>query len=130
MKVKTKKRGASRKPVRQARQPVKWSILLRHSAAFLFVMLTVFGGAYLYQDDTLPILHVTVDGDFHHVDREAFVAAVTPHATGSFMTMDVATIREAGEAQPWVKQLQIRKVWPDSLHFIVKEHDVLPARGS
>jgi len=116
------KRGASRKPVRKVRQPIVWQNFIKHGVALVFVMLTLSGGLYLYQDDTLPILHVTVEGEFDHVNRDDFVAAVSPYATGSFMSVDVASLRHAGEALPWVKQLQIRRVWPDSLHFIVEEH--------
>ncbi len=117
------KRGASRK---QARKPmptitIPWSKLMQHTAGILSVLAVIAVGAYIYQNSVLPILHVTVEGDFIHVDKASLVKAVTPFATGSFVSVDVASLREAGEKLPWVKQIQVRRVWPDSLHLIVEE---------
>lgn len=125
----TTKRGASRKPVRKERQPIVWRHFIKHTFAVVFVLVSLAGAFYLVQDDTLPILHVTVEGEFNHVNRDDFVAAVSPYARGSFMSVDVASLRHAGESLPWVKQLQIRRVWPDSLHFIVEEHDAIAQWG-
>jgi cell division protein FtsQ len=117
------KRGASRK---QARKPmptitIPWSKLMQHAVGILSVLAVIGIGGYIYQNSALPILHVTVEGDFIHVDKEALVKAVTPFATGSFVSVDVASLREAGEKLPWVKQVQVRRIWPDSLHLIVEE---------
>jgi len=119
--VKKAKRGASRKQVKKQRQPIVWSTLIQPAAIMLTLIVVIAGLSYTQQTPTLPILHVTVDGKFEHVDREALVKAVTPYATGSFLSVNVASLREAGEALPWVKQIQVRRVWPDSLHLIVEE---------
>jgi len=115
------KRGATRKPVRKERQPVPWQQWLRHSMIAVVLIAVVSGGVYLHQDDTLPILHVSVEGDFVYANKEELVKAVTPFVKGSFVNVDVDSIRQAGEALPWVKQVQVRRVWPDSLHLIVDE---------
>jgi cell division protein FtsQ len=115
------KRGASRKVVKKQRQPIVWRNLLQPMAIVLALVAVVAGLSYTQKTPTLPILHVTVDGKFIHVDKQALVKAVTPYATGSFLSVDVASLQEAGEALPWVKQIQVRRVWPDSLHLIVEE---------
>ena len=71
------KRGATRKPVRKVRQPVAWQQTLRHMVLAVMVLGIVSGGVYLHQEDTLPIVHVTVEGAFTHVDKEALVAEIT-----------------------------------------------------
>ncbi len=124
------KRGATRKPVRKVRQPVSWQQILRHMVLALVVLGIVSGGMYLHQEDTLPIVHITVEGAFTHVDKEALVAAVSSYARGGFTSVDVASIRVAGEALPWVKQVQVRRVWPDSLHLIVDEQVAIARWGS
>ena len=119
--VKRTKRGATRKPVRRERQPIVWQQVFRHVVVIVTLVMVVTGSVYLQQDDTLPIMHVTVEGEFIHVDKAVLVAAVSPYARGSFLSIDVAGIRIAGEKLPWVKQIQVRRVWPDSLHLIVEE---------
>jgi cell division protein FtsQ len=89
----------------------------------LLVVVIVLGGAiYIQQADTLPVKHVTVEGEFLHADKSALVAAVSPLVRGSFVDVDVAGVRQAGEALPWVKQVQVRRIWPDTLHLLVEEH--------
>ncbi len=119
--VRTAKRGASRKMVKKQRQPIMWRNLVQPMMIILALVSVLVALSYTQQKTTLPILHVTVDGKFIHVDKQALVRAVTPYATGSFLSVDVANLREAGEALPWVKQIQVRRVWPDSLHLIVEE---------
>lgn len=114
-------RGASRKLVKKQREPIVWKKIMQPAAIMLMLIIVVVGLGYTQQTPTLPILHVTVDGKFVHVDKAALVKAVTPYATGSFLSVDVASLREAGEALPWIKQIQVRRVWPDSLHLIVEE---------
>ncbi|MDH5358474.1 MAG: cell division protein FtsQ/DivIB [Gammaproteobacteria bacterium] len=123
------KRGATRKPVRKERQPWAWAQVIQHSVFVLALLSLVAGGVYLQQEDTLPIAHVTVEGEFIHVDKDALVAAVSPYVRGSFLSADVAGMREAGEALPWVKKIQVRRVWPDSLHLIVEEQIAIARWG-
>ena len=123
------KRGATRKPVRQVRQPLAWQQWLRTSLIAVLLISTISAAVYLHQDDTLPILHVTVEGDFVYANKNELVKAVNPFVTGSFINVDVASIRQAGEALPWVKQVQVRRVWPDSLHLIVDEQTAVARWG-
>jgi len=125
-----KRVGATRrKPVRKKRPTVEWKQWLR-----FMVMVPVFAGLavlvfWTQQEDSLPILHVTVDGDFEHANREQLVKAVTPYVTGSFIHVDVAKLREAGEALPWIRQIQVQRKWPDSLHLIVEEQQAVAYWG-
>jgi len=113
--------GATRKPKHKQQQAIRWLLWLRHTM-MLTVMSTVAVGVFwLQKDDTLPILHVTVDGDFKYVDKAKLVKAVKPYVTGSFINIDVAKLREAGEAAPWVKQVQVKRSWPDTVHLVVEE---------
>lgn len=115
------KKGATRKPVRKVKQTDVWQKRLKQFSALAVVMLFSVGIYQLGQSDTLPILHVTVEGEFSHVDKDVLVKAVSPYTRGNFLNIDVAKIRQEGETLPWVKTIQVRRVWPDSLHLIVEE---------
>lgn len=128
MAVRTK-RGATRKPVRKQRQPLAWQQFLRHGFVSFVVMAIIATGGFLQQDDALPILRVSVEGDFEYVDKSVLMNAVSSYTRGSFMAVDVAGIQAAGEALPWVKELQVRRVWPDGLHLIVVEQVAIARWG-
>ena len=121
-----KRAGATRrKPDRKQRQVVNKKQWLR-----FMVMIPLFIGLitvaiWAGQEDNLPILHVTIDGDFEHADKEQLVKAVTPYVTGNFIRVNVAKLREAGEALPWIRQIQVQRKWPDSLHLVVEEQQAV-----
>jgi cell division protein FtsQ len=120
-----RKTGATRQQPKPSRQPRSWKQFWRQAVTLLILVTVIGGGMYLQQEDTLPVKHVTVEGEFRHADKDALVKAVSPIVRGSFMDVDVARIRQAGEALPWVKQIQVRRVWPDTLHLIVEEQKAI-----
>ena len=128
MAVRTK-RGATRKPVRKQRQSIAWQQFLRHSFVSFVAIVMVATAIFLQQDDTLPILHVSVEGDFEYVDKTVLMDAVSSFTRGGFMGIDVASIQAAGESLPWVKEVQVRRVWPDGLHLIVVEQVAIARWG-
>ena len=124
-----KTRGATRKPVRKQRQPIAWQQGFRQLLVISVFVGLVLGYVWTKQEDSLPILHVTVDGKFEYTNKDALVKAVTPYVTGSFISVNVAKLREAGEALPWVKQIQVKRSWPDSLHLVVEEQRAVAQWG-
>jgi len=118
-------RGATRKPVRKQRQPIAWQQGLRHVVMVMLFVGLAATAVWLQQEDTLPILHVSVDGKFEHANKNELVKVVTPYVTGSFINVDVAKLRAAGEALPWVKLIQVKRSWPDSLHLVVEEQQAI-----
>jgi cell division protein FtsQ len=128
-----KKRGASinkpRKPVRQQREPIAWQKWLQYGFVASVFFVVIASVAWLHQEDTLPIKHVVVAGELNHTTKNELVNAVSPFVKGSFLNVDVASIRLAGEQLPWVKQVQVRRVWPDRLRLIVEEHKAIAYWG-
>ncbi|MDC9725045.1 MAG: cell division protein FtsQ/DivIB [Gammaproteobacteria bacterium] len=118
-------KGATRKPVRKQRQAVAWQQWLRNMLVMSLFIGIIVAGKWLQQEDTLPILHVNVGEQFEYVDKKKLVQAVAPYVTGSFINVDVAKLREAGEALPWVKLIQVKRSWPDTLNLIVEEEKVV-----
>lgn len=117
--------GATRTRTVKPREHVSWQVKLRNISTVLVVLTLIIGAVYMNNTDTLPILHVTVEGELINTEKQALIQAVTPYVTGSFLNVNVAGIRQAGEALPWVSQIQVRRVWPDTLHLMVSEHQAI-----
>jgi len=117
--------GATRTQAVKPREAVNWKIRIRNISTVLVLLTLIFGTVYMNNTDTLPILHVTVEGELVNTEKQALIEAVTPFVTGSFLDVNVAGIRQAGEALPWVAQIQVRRVWPDTLHLMVSEHKAI-----
>lgn len=115
------KRGATRKPVRKVKKVITWHYIARQGMLTLMLVGLIAAVWIVRQSNVLPISHVTVEGEFNHVDKAVLVDAIKPYTRGSFLSINVAKISEAGEALPWIRQVQVRRVWPDSLHLVVEE---------
>ncbi|AFJ02034.1 Cell division protein FtsQ [Methylophaga frappieri] len=116
--------GATRR-LPQTQQTVDWPQRIRVMLALMTVLALIGGGYYLHDDDTLPVRHVTIEGDIRHTDRDVLQQAVRPYVKGSFVDVDVAAIRRVTQALPWIESIQVRRVWPDTLHLVVTEHQAV-----
>lgn len=115
------KRGATLRLQGQIERPIGWNYIARRSLIALMLIGLVGVSWIVSQSNILPILHVTVEGSFDHANKEVLVEAIKPFTRGSFLSIDVSQISNAGESLPWVKSLQVRRLWPDGLHLIVEE---------
>lgn len=119
------KAGATRNAPQKPRQAIDWGQRLRVMLTLGTLLVIVGAGFYLHREDTLPVLHVTVEGDLKHTDRQQLQQVVKPYVTGSFIEVDVAGLRLAAQEIPWIDQIQVRRVWPDTLHLMVTEHQAI-----
>lgn len=78
--------------------------------------------SWLRDPATLPLQAVELEGRLEQVRGEAVRQAVAPHADSGFFAVDVAAVRRAVEALPWVAEARVRRIWPDRLGVEVTEH--------
>ena len=93
---------------------------LLHAAANtlsgLAVALLVFAGAHaLSRSSLLPLREITVLGTLAHTSRDEIARATQAAAGGNLLAADLGAIRAALEQLPWVRRVQVRRVWPDRL---------------
>ena len=73
-----------------------------------------------------PIRAVTVRGGFEHVTPLEVERAVASQAGGEgILTVNLAAVRTAVDALPWVARASVRRVWPDALAVRVREQAAL-----
>ncbi|EGY28841.1 Cell division septal protein [Candidatus Regiella insecticola 5.15] len=74
-------------------------------------------------DDRLPLSKLVVMGERHFTTdddiRQAILALGSP---GSFMKQDVNVFQQQIERLPWIKQVSVRKQWPDELKIHLVEY--------
>jgi cell division protein FtsQ len=67
--------------------------------------------------------HVVVDGTLVRVNPAHLEAVVREELKGTFFTMRLADARNAFARVPWVRQIALRRQWPDRLEVSVVEHE-------
>lgn len=81
-------------------------------------------------DDRWPIRRLVVQGRFVQIDESDVRAAVAPAVHGGFFAVELADVKRAVEALPWVERAEVRKQWPDRIDVRVDERVPIAFFGS
>ena len=76
------------------------------------------------------IAGITVTGDVTHNSLMNLRANVAPRFSGTFFTVDLARVRAAFEAVPWVRQAVVRRDFPNRLRVQLQEHKAVAYWGT
>ncbi len=90
------------------------AILLVYAVFFLMIHLPLF-----------PLKHVEVKGDLRHVTYQQVSYIVTREFKGNFFTLDLAQVGKGFQKLPWVRNVSVRRQWPDTLEVKLEEHTEL-----
>lgn len=75
--------------------------------------------------DCLVIERVELSGELDHIDPQMFRRTVAETTKGNFFTLDLTAVSEAALRVPWVKSVDVRLLWPDTLRIDVRQHKPL-----
>jgi len=89
--------------------------------AVMMIAVAGLGASHLSDPRTLPIRHVRINGEFRHLSPAALQEAASDVVRGGFFNVNVETVRAALLREPWVRDVAVRRVWPDSLSLHVTE---------
>ena len=78
----------------------------------------------------LPLRQLALRGEIEHVTREQAEGAARAAAVGTFFSVDLDAVRRAFEALPWVRKVEVRRLWPDRIEVAIEEHAALARWGS
>jgi cell division protein FtsQ len=107
---------------------ILWAANLLYAlAALLFLYALLFVVLHL---PIYPLKHIEVNGELNHVTREQLKLITGRHLRGNFFTVDLAQTREAFQKLPWVRNVSVRRRWPDKLEVLVEEHKELARWGN
>ena len=101
------------------------ALLNRHPAGaavvLLVLLLSVFGVYHLMDPHTLPIRHVVVQGEFRHLSLEGLQERAAKVVSGGVFNVNVETIRNVLLEEPWIKEVSVKRVWPDRINVLIRE---------
>lgn len=79
----------------------------------------------LLRSALFPLREMIVRGDLAHTSRAEIEQAAQGRVGGNFFAVDLAQVRASLEALPWVRRVEVRRVWPDRLEATLEEHVAL-----
>ena len=84
----------------------------------------------LMRSPLFELREVTVIGKPAHTDREQIRRTTQQAVAGAnFLAVDLDALRGALERLPWVRRVELRRIWPDRLEVALEEHVVFARWG-
>ncbi len=77
-----------------------------------------------------PLREVRITQELAHVTPDQVETIVAHEFSGNFFTLDLARARAGFEKLPWVRNVNVRRQWPDRLDVTLEEHVPLGRWGS
>ncbi len=126
-------RGATRK----SRPRWRWAEWIRHARRWvgpvLLISVLIVAGSWVAEPVARwfnrPVAEVSVEGTFHYLSRERVEALLSGQLGEGFLQMDLAAIKAALEAEPWVARAALTRRWPDVLHVRISEEEPIARWG-
>ncbi|MGH8550268.1 MAG: cell division protein FtsQ/DivIB [Methylococcales bacterium] len=88
---------------------------------FLLAALLGFGFRPL-QAEYFPVRFVRIQGAFNYLDKSELELKIRPFLERGYWEMDLDRIRMGAQSIPWIRALQIQRIWPDTLVLRIEEH--------
>jgi len=86
-------------------------------------LLLMAGAQTLLRSPWFQLREVTVLGAPSRTDREQIERALQSAVDGAnFLAIDIDAVRGALERLPWVRRVELRRIWPDRLEVSLEEH--------
>ena len=84
--------------------------------------LVVAGAVWLVRVPSLPVRQVVFTQELPHTRRADLEQALPAALKGNFFSLDLEDVRGTLEKLPWVRKVELRRVWPAGLEVKVEEH--------
>lgn len=101
--------------------------LLNALADLLFVAgaaaLLAAGAVWLVRMPSLPVRQVVFAEELRHVRRIDVEQALPSALRGNFLSLNLDAVRGTLEKLPWVRRVEVRRVWPARLEVKIEEHE-------
>lgn len=78
---------------------------------------------------TLPVKVVRIDGELKYLQKAELENAVASVVTGGFFNIDLKSIMTRARGLPWVDEVSIKRVWPDTVVMEITERVAIARWG-
>lgn len=83
------------------------------------------GGLWAVRHPVWSIKAIEVHGDLKHQNEVTFRAHMASKLRGSFLTLDLAEVKQVFEGVPWVRAAVVERAFPNRIRVTVQEHQAV-----
>lgn len=91
----------------------------------LVAMVLAAVGLWAVRHPVWTLRQIEVQGDVAHQNEVTFRAHLASKLRGSFVTLDLAEVKQAFESVPWVRRAVVQRQFPNGLKVTLTEHQAV-----
>jgi cell division protein FtsQ len=113
--------------------------LLRFFILLIVVIIAVWIHVLLKNPKFMPLQHIKIDATYQHTKPTTIARITAPYVENQgLFSVDVAALKQALLAEPWIYKIDVKRIWPNTLEIVVIEqqpvarwnnHDLLNANA-
>ena len=100
-----------------ARPLVLLAVVTWGGAAIVFSWVILF----IVSNDSFPVRNIEVNGNLRQLQADVVRAVAQPYLQRGFFFADIDTLRQELARDPWVRDVVVRRRWPDSIRVDIVE---------
>ena len=94
------------------------------------VIISLVWGWHMIRDpDQFPIKVVKVQADYQHLNHDAIAQQILPFADRGFFNLNGRELTRQLQQSPWVADVDIHRVWPDTIIIKITEQQAVAQWG-
>ena len=105
---------------------------LKKISFFIYFLIFIFSTFLIIktvENANLPIKKIVIAGEFKHIDKEQVDLISNQYIKSNFFKINLNKIRKAFKKLPWVREVSIKRKWPDELKVVIEEHKAIARWG-
>lgn len=91
----------------------------------LVAMVLAAAGLWAVRHPVWAIEAIEVHGDLKHQNEVTFRAHMASRLRGSFLTLDLAEVKQVFESVPWVRRAVVERAFPNRIRVTLQEHQAV-----
>lgn len=103
--------------------------LYKYMILVMLISVLLWMWGYLPKMNVLPIKVVKVEGTYRHVMPDELKAIIYPFTQVGFLTFNMRELQHKLIQLPWIAEVVINRVWPDTVKIKINEKNVVARWG-
>ncbi len=89
----------------------------------------IWGWRMIKDPNQFPIKVVKVQASYQHLDHQAIAQEILPFASRGFFNLNARELTDQLERSPWVADVEVNRVWPDTVIIKITEQQPVAQWG-
>jgi cell division protein FtsQ len=98
------------------------TLLIKVILLLVLIGALIWGWHLVRNPNFMPIQNIKVQAKYEHLDQDSLAKIISPYVTHQgLVSVNVAAIKAALLQRPWIENVYIKRIWPNTLEINITE---------